>query len=519
MQRDLAPSGCGCCSLNRRRFLAGCASCAAGVAGLTVGARSARGAELAGKPKIRLVYSYIPSTTPIWPNIGYDFDKRKKELTTRLAKACPGVEFVPVTMHNADDAGKILAADKEVAGYLIYTLGIWTGQVTRLTATGKPTVLVDDLYGGSGEWLISHSAAKRASQKVVGVSTSRFEDVAAIARCFEMLAKPDVTTDAFTQEADRVRRSLIKPAGKLKCDKDEVKVAEPGEVMKRLKESTMLVVGAPNPSLSQSITERFGVKVVPVDFKVLDAAWAAADKDESASWADRWMKDAAKVIEPTRDDVLKSGAMYVAMRELLKKHNAQAITINCLGGFYSQQLHAYPCLGFTQFNNDGLVGACEADQVSTITMMVLNYLTGRPTYISDPVIDTSRNQIIYAHCVAPTKVFGTSGKTNPYHIRSHSEDRKGAVVRSLLPLGYMTSSLEFHPIHKQVIFHQGKAVANIDEDMACRTKLAVEVKGDIEKLTREWDRFGWHRVTVYGDVAEPVAELAKALKLDMVYEA
>src|SRR5574337_693990 len=36
---------------------------------------------------------------------------------------------------------------------------------------------------------------------------------------------------------------------------------------------------------------------------------------------------------------------------------------------------------------------------------------GRPGYISDPVIDTSKNQIIYAHCVAPTKVFGPGGPT------------------------------------------------------------------------------------------------------------
>ena len=28
------------------------------------------------------------------------------------------------------------------------------------------------------------------------------------------------------------------------------------------------------------------------------------------------------------------------------KHNANAITVNCLGGFYGNCIHAYPCLGF-----------------------------------------------------------------------------------------------------------------------------------------------------------------------------
>jgi hypothetical protein len=146
-------------------------------------------------------------------------------------------------------------------------------------------------------------------------------------------------------------------------------------------------------------------------------------------------------------------------------------------------------------------------------------LTGRPGYISDPVIDTSKNQIIYAHCVAPSKMFGPQGPSNPYHLRSHSEDRKGAVVRSLMPLGYMTTTVEFHPMRKEVLFHQGKSVENVDDDKACRSKLAAEVKGDVEKLMNEWDQWGWHRVTVYGDLKEPVRQLADALKLRFVEEA
>jgi hypothetical protein len=59
--------------------------------------------------------------------------------------------------------------------------------------------------------------------------------------------------------------------------------------------------------------------------------------------------------------------------------------------------------------------------------------------------------------------------------------------------------------------HQGKAVENVIDDRACRTKLAVEPVGDIEKLFTEWDQWGWHRVTVYGDLKQPVFALADAL--------
>jgi hypothetical protein len=151
-------------------------------------------------------------------------------------------------------------------------------------------------------------------------------------------------------------------------------------------------------------------------------------------------------------------------------------------------------------------------------MLVIGALTGRPGFISDPVIDTSKNQIIYAHCVAPTKVFGPQGASNPYHIRSHSEDRKGASMRSLMPPGYMTTTMEINSGSKQILLHQAKSVDNIDEDKACRTKLAGEVSGSIEKLIDGWG-WGWHRVTFYGDLKPQVQQLADALKLKIIEEA
>ena len=62
-------------------------------------------------------------------------------------------------------------------------------------------------------------------------------------------------------------------------------------------------------------------------------------------------------------------------------------------------------------------------------------------------------------------------------------------------------------------------VANVIEDRACRTKLAVEPEGDFETLFTQWDRFGWHRVTVYGDLKEPLFEIAKMLNWKVTEEA
>jgi hypothetical protein len=88
-----------------------------------------------------------------------------------------------------------------------------------------------------------------------------------------------------------------------------------------------------------------------------------------------------------------------------------------------------------------------------------------------------------------------------------------------MPLGEMTTTLEFNPDARKVIIHQGKSVANIDEDKACRTKLAAEVIGDINKLLSYWDTWGWHRVTFYGDLKRPVQNIAALLGFEVIEEA
>ena len=54
---------------------------------------------------------------------------------------------------------------------------------------------------------------------------------------------------------------------------------------------------------------------------------------------------------------------------------------------------------------------------------------------------------------------------------------------------------------------------------ACRTKLCAKPLGDLGKLFTEWDRWGWHRVTFYGDLKQPAYALADALGWKVVEEA
>jgi len=113
-------------NLSRREFMAGCAACAAYASTFGMGMRKSFGAarhslisdSKGEKPKVRLVFSHIPPEKSTWPNIGYDYEGRKKEFTTKLQKALPGIDFSPVTVQSAQDAEKLLQTDRDADGYV-----------------------------------------------------------------------------------------------------------------------------------------------------------------------------------------------------------------------------------------------------------------------------------------------------------------------------------------------------------------------------------------------------------------
>jgi hypothetical protein len=508
--------------ITRRQFVSRCAACmACGAASLMTGIPAWTAESRSSRAKVRLVFCETPNDRPIWPNIGYDFKARQKQITALLTQRCPDIEFLTASLINdPKQADDVLKQDAEVDGYMVCVQGLgWSNDIVKLCATGKPTLLVDNLFGGSGLFLRDIAKIMSAGKPVDWVSSANDQDIAASARHFAGLAKGK--SSAETVAAFRETRRKNTPAvTDWACKDDPIRSLDLDKALQQLRQTRLLVVGGGwgGEAFRQASKEVTGVEFVPIPFEEMAGAYDQANPKAARASAERWIEKAQSLGGVKPDVIEKSGVMYVAMKQLMDKHGARGISINCLGGFYDGHLKAYPCLGFCQLNNDGLVGGCEADQISALTMAIMGVLTGRPGFISDPVIDTSKNAIIYAHCVAMTKPFGIDGAANPYQIMTHSEDRQGASMRSLLPAGYLTTTLEINPTSCQVLIHQAKTIGNNPSDMACRTKLEAVVKGDLEKLTEHW-RMGWHRVTFYGDLQPQVKELCARLNLQLIQEA
>ncbi|MCX7045624.1 MAG: hypothetical protein NTX50_09100 [Candidatus Sumerlaeota bacterium] len=515
----MPPSHChhhchGCpASFGRRNFLKGGAAALA-LSGMSISLR-AQNETAAPKPRVAVFFLSDPKPNENWPWPGWNPEPREKELTDKLVKGCPDVEFVFFSSRlNTVQAG--LQEKDRVDGVIAYlmTLGGSGAAARQVAEWGKPMILANYILGGCAPFLQITTWASEAKKPVVSVSSSRDEDLVAVARCLAQVKRKGLTAEQFAAEAWDVYRKTYRAPGEQKCAEDAPKLSSIADVLKRIQESRILVVGARDKPGSEA--NYFGAKVTHVGFDEFSDLCKEVDADAANAKAEQWMKAARKIVEAQPEAIRASARVALATRKLLEKYKSDTVTMNCLGGFSAGKLSAYPCLGFTELLDEGKHGVCEAQIQDAFAMVVCRVLTGRAGFVSDPTLDTATNHIIYAHCMAPTKMLGSDRPSSPFHIRTlHNRDPRGACVQSFMPEGYMTTS--FRIMGKYLVMHQAKSAGNYDSERGCRSQLVGEVKGDIEKLMKHWQ--AWHRVTVYGDVKEPLKELATALKLTVFEEA
>lgn len=285
-----------------------------------------------------------------------------------------------------------------------------------------------------------------------------------------------------------------------------------------LKHSKVLIVVENPPqrnATAEGFTRQFGTAIQYVSYRDLDDAFQKASVAEARKAADEFIRGALRVVEPTRQEIEDALRFYLGVQEVLRRERANAITVDCLGGFRRGDLKAYPCVAWTKLNDAGLYGVCEADLLSTMTQLLLTAFSNKPGFVSDPVFDTSRNEIIHAHCVSATALQGVGGPPSPYIIRSHMEDNKGVSLQVLVPLGDTVTCAKFLSPTKFAV-STGEVIGNVDAPHGCRTKFRTRV-ADAQKFLRNFSG-GLHRVVVWGDYVRPVEQMGRLMGFQVVRE-
>lgn len=474
--------------LNRREFLGTTALAGGMLLAGGVAMRPLQGAENAGWPKLPPVKVHVVyiGLGGAWPKPEFDakaevekFKPYLDGLRQRLGDVeFTGGELIPNSDAAADEIVPKLAGDDAL---LIVHLAFGSGNpMLKLIDAGLPTAIFSQPFSGH-DWMYAPQWQKAGKRVILAAS----RDMADIDRVVALLRVPS-----------RMRQSKILVVGrtagtKPACDAEKVKA-------------------------------KFGTEIVPITVEQQLAAFQAIDPAAAEAEAEEhWFKAAKKIVEPSRQDIIDGSRLFLALKSLMIQNGAQAITSTlCM----SNPCNA--CLAFCKLNDLGLVGACEGDMDSTLTMLMFGYAFGKPGFITDPLFDTSKNAVIHAHCVAPTKMDGIDGQRHPFAIRTHRDDNSGAAVDVDLRIGQEITCAKLANLDTMLLSAQKIIEIPEFDDRGCRTQCTAEV-ADARTMLANWgsgvlEGEGMmtllHRVVFYGNHVANVRDLTQLLGVRVVME-
>ena len=247
--------------------------------------------------------------------------------------------------------------------------------------------------------------------------------------------------------------------------------------------------------------------------RFLDEFKKVQESDEVRAMADYYTKNAKKIVEPTKQDILTAAKNYIVCRRLMAAENCQGISMDCLGPI-SRRLMQPPCMAFSRLRDEGGLGTCEADWNAAISTRLTNLLFDRPGFMQDPAPNTVNNTLMGAHCTCATKLDGFDKSPEPFILRSHSESNVGVAMQVLWRIGQKVTIMKFQG-PESIILGTGRVLRNIDTPPAggCRTSVELELD-DVPDCR---DTKGFHQLFIYGDLELPFKAYCQLAGIKVVH--
>ncbi len=473
------------CSLSRREFLG-----TATAGGVLLSGLFHKGAVMASTDEIRAdlapvkIYKvFIGRTGGIYLSRPTGEVEKLNAYMAELEGRLGNVNFVGGETVPPTEASEVIPKLADADGVFLFHLSGHGGDAPKqamdqIIDVGLPTAVLSQPFSGHG-WMY-FPGWKKAGKKVVVLPTSDWK------------------------ELDRMAGLMRVPS--------------------MLKKTRILVIRGPQGTQpacdAEAVRKRFGAEMVPVTVEQTLEAHQAVDIKEAEAEAEKhWLSQAKGLVEPSRDEVINSARFYLALKDMMQREHAQAVTSsNCMGA------PAKGCLTFSKLNDLGYVGACEGDMDSTLTMLIFQYAFGIPGFISDPVFDTARNSLIHFHCTSATKMDGLNGERLPFTIRTQTDSGQGVALDVENRIGQPVTCAKLVNLNKMLL-STGKIIDVTHDPLGCRTQFVTEVE-DAEKFFHNWGGGQTldgvmtllHRVVFYGNHKQSMNDLGTLMGFEVIAE-
>jgi L-fucose isomerase-like protein len=291
---------------------------------------------------------------------------------------------------------------------------------------------------------------------------------------------------------------------------------------KKLAQTRILILNADYPHLerflcrvhggSEAIREKLGIELEYVKSEEVIKRWENVADERIKPLVEVWMGEAERIVEPEEKDLVSVAKLYLVMKDLLEEKNAKAITMA-----YGQNPLPVPCFAYTNLRDEGIPSACEADIISLLSMIMLNYIAEKPSFMGNTFVNTIDGKLIITHCVCPRKMEGYTADPEPYTLRRyHKEKFTGSLTAFVkMEIGREVTICRLSGDLKSMLIAKGTIVDCVDSDAEeyCRIKTKVKIENAKEFIHKT---SGNHCVMVYGDYIEPLKSLNETLDITTI---
>jgi len=470
-------------SLSRRQFL-GTTAAGGVLLASQFRARSLMGAAAPGWPQlppVKIYKVYVGRTGGPYARPTAEIGKFDKYLA-QVEQKLGDVKFIGGDLVPPSEVPNVVAKLREADGVLLFHVSGHGGDapqqaMDQIINVGLPTAIFSQPFSGHG-WMYFPQWHKQG-KKVVLLPSSDWGDIEKVA-------------------------GLLRAAA-------------------WMKHTRILAVGGPHGSpaacSAEQVKKKLGADLVTIpNERVMEAMKAVDPKAAEAEAQEYWISKATQIVEPTVPEIINSARMFLGIKNLMIQEKAQAIcSVHCMGD-------PRGCLTFSKLNDLGLVGACEGDIDSTLTMLLFAYAFRVPGFISDPVIDVAKNAMVHFHCTSATKMDGPNGKRLPFRIRTQTDSGAGVALEVENRVGQPVTCAKLVNLDTMLMV-TGKIIETSRSPLACRTQFTQSV-ADARRLFLNWGADVikgdvmtlLHRDVFYGDYMKLMHDLADLMGFKVVQE-
>lgn len=432
-----------------------------------------------GTAMVRGAFLY-PSTESLkekgyysWPGVGFDAERHQKEYTKQI-KAVSQKLDIQVSMNKEP-----LRSDESVRKFII--------QVKQQSPDG---LLLIPFY--KGDWgKVNRIVEETEIPTVISITMS----ILLNPQINQLYRKPGVylisSLDNFNAISYGMR--MIKTA-------------------RWMKESR--IVNVAGTETKETRVENLGTQVRTIPIRRYTEEFKRTETtDEVREIANTYSKNAKKIVEPSKADIIDAAKTYVVCKKILEIEKADAFMMDCLRAIGPQK--PVPCMAYMSLRDEGIAMGCQSDLNATLTQMLVQQLFSKPGFQQNASCETEKNYYYGAHCTCPTRLNGLNKPSEPYILRNHNESGTGVAPQVLWREGQeVTMAHYLIGETPQMIIYTGKVVRCYDMPpvSSCRTN----VETTINEVDDVCDVKGMHQTIFYGNYKKQLKAFCQLYNITVV---